>query len=230
MWDPVPLVAGKAAQNDAVAQETVEPPGGDDARDVAILEAQLVVRRSELRSADAPGGRAAVVEGAELRQHGAVHDRDAARRVAHAQIARVEVLRARRRQDEKPRHADDANEQGFHDAPNTPLSGSKVPQYPARRVLTYLILLSQVVAVSLGPACRIELERSADSDAERLYAARFPDYRREELDAYRFYVFRPRRLKVFDESKLGAGVLVTARLGRDRRLVWECSDIYRSAV
>jgi uncharacterized protein YhbP (UPF0306 family) len=75
-----------------------------------------------------------------------------------------------------------------------------------------------------------ELERSADSDAERLYAARFPDYRREELDAYRFYVFRPRRLKVFDESKLGAGVFVTARLGRDRRLVWERTDIYRSAV
>lgn len=75
-----------------------------------------------------------------------------------------------------------------------------------------------------------ELERSADGDAERLYAARFPDYRREELDAYRFYVFRPRRLRVFDESKLGAGVFVTARLGRDRRLVWERSDIYRSAV
>jgi uncharacterized protein YhbP (UPF0306 family) len=75
-----------------------------------------------------------------------------------------------------------------------------------------------------------EFERSADSDAERLYAARFPDYRREELDAYRFYVFRPRRLKVFDESKLGAGVFVTARLGRDRLLVWERSDIYRSAV
>jgi hypothetical protein len=35
---------------------------------------------------------------------------------------------------------------------------------------------------------------------------------------------------VFDESKLGAGVFVTARLGRDRRLVWERSDIYRSTV
>jgi uncharacterized protein YhbP (UPF0306 family) len=74
-----------------------------------------------------------------------------------------------------------------------------------------------------------ELERLADSGAERLYAARFSGYRRQELDAYRFYVFRPRRLKVFDESKLGAGVFVTARLGRDR-LVWERSDIYRSAV
>ena len=75
-----------------------------------------------------------------------------------------------------------------------------------------------------------ELERPADSGAERLYAARFSDYRRQELDAYRFYAFRPRRIKVFDESELGAGVLVTARLGRQRRLVWERSDIYRSAV
>jgi hypothetical protein len=75
-----------------------------------------------------------------------------------------------------------------------------------------------------------ELGRSADGDAERLYAARFPDYGRGELSAYRFYVFRPRRLKVFDERALGAGVFVTARLARDRRLVWERTDIYRSAV
>jgi len=75
-----------------------------------------------------------------------------------------------------------------------------------------------------------EVGRSADGDAERLYAARFPDYGREELSAYRFCVFRPRRLKVFDERELGAGVFVTARLARDRRLVWERTDIYRSAV
>jgi uncharacterized protein YhbP (UPF0306 family) len=75
-----------------------------------------------------------------------------------------------------------------------------------------------------------ELERPADGDAERLYAARFPRYRREELSAYRFYSFRPRRLKVFDEREIGAGVFVTARLGRDGRLVWERTDIYRSAV
>jgi uncharacterized protein YhbP (UPF0306 family) len=75
-----------------------------------------------------------------------------------------------------------------------------------------------------------ELEHSADGDAEALYAARFPRYRRDELSAYRFYVFKSRRLKVFDESELGAGVFVTARLGRDRRLVWERTEIYHSAV
>lgn len=74
-----------------------------------------------------------------------------------------------------------------------------------------------------------KLEHSADDDAEALYAARFPEYRRDELSAYRFYVFRPRRLKLFDESELGAGVFVTARLGRDRRLEWESTEIYRSA-
>jgi uncharacterized protein YhbP (UPF0306 family) len=66
-----------------------------------------------------------------------------------------------------------------------------------------------------------ELDRATADDAERLYAARFPDYRAEELAAYRFYVLRSRRLKVFDEGELGVGVFVTARTMRDRRLVWE---------
>jgi uncharacterized protein YhbP (UPF0306 family) len=75
-----------------------------------------------------------------------------------------------------------------------------------------------------------ELERSADDDAAQLYAARFPGYRREELSAYHFYAFQPRRLKLFDESELGAGVFVTARLSRERRLVWERTEIYRSTI
>ena len=75
-----------------------------------------------------------------------------------------------------------------------------------------------------------ELDRSGDDDAAQLYSARFPGYRRDELSAYRFYAFQPRRLKLFDESKLGAGVFVTARLSRDRRLVWERTEIYRSTV
>jgi uncharacterized protein YhbP (UPF0306 family) len=79
-----------------------------------------------------------------------------------------------------------------------------------------------------GPAR--EVEGAAVGDAETLYAARFPDYRHTELSAYRFYVLRPRRLKLFDERELGAGVFVTARVARDRRLVWERTEIYRSAV
>jgi uncharacterized protein YhbP (UPF0306 family) len=75
-----------------------------------------------------------------------------------------------------------------------------------------------------------ELDRSGDNDSAQLYSARFPGYQRDELSAYRFYAFQPRRLKLFDESKLGAGVFVTARLSRNRRLVWERTEIYRSTV
>jgi uncharacterized protein YhbP (UPF0306 family) len=67
----------------------------------------------------------------------------------------------------------------------------------------------------------------AAEDAETLYAKRFASYRPHDLAAYRFYVFRPQRLKLFDERELGAGVFVTARVSRDRRLVWERTEIYR---
>ena len=60
-----------------------------------------------------------------------------------------------------------------------------------------------------------------DNQAETLYAKRFPDFTETDLGAYGFYVFRARRLKLFDERALGAGTFVTARLTRDRRLAWE---------
>jgi uncharacterized protein YhbP (UPF0306 family) len=68
---------------------------------------------------------------------------------------------------------------------------------------------------------------TAAEGAEKLYAKRFAAYRPHDLAAYRFYVFRPQRLKLFDERELGAGVFVTARLSRDRRLVWERTEIYK---
>jgi uncharacterized protein YhbP (UPF0306 family) len=68
---------------------------------------------------------------------------------------------------------------------------------------------------------------AAAEDAERLYARRFESYHPQDLAAYRFYVFRPQRLKLFDERELGAGVFVTARVSRERRLVWERTEIYR---
>jgi uncharacterized protein YhbP (UPF0306 family) len=63
--------------------------------------------------------------------------------------------------------------------------------------------------------------------AETLYAKRFPDFAEVDLSAYRFYLFEPRRLKLFDERALGAGTFVTARIARDRRLAWERTEIYR---
>jgi hypothetical protein len=63
-------------------------------------------------------------------------------------------------------------------------------------------------------------------EAEALYARRFPEYDREKLGAYRFYLFRPDRIKLFDERELGGGVFVTARV-ESGGLVWEGTEVYR---
>ena len=73
-----------------------------------------------------------------------------------------------------------------------------------------------------------EVEGAAAERAGALYAGRFPEYPKADLGAYRFYLFRPRRLKLFDERSLGGGVFVTARLAADRGLVWERTDAYHA--
>jgi len=73
-----------------------------------------------------------------------------------------------------------------------------------------------------------EAADAAAADAEATYANRFPDYRRGDLGAYRFYVFHPSRLKLFDERDLGAGRFVVARVDDSGRLSWEGTEIYRS--
>lgn len=65
--------------------------------------------------------------------------------------------------------------------------------------------------------------------AERIYADRFAGFIPGEFADYRLYVFRPRRLKLFDEPALGAGVFVTARVGTDGKLAWERTEIYHVA-
>ena len=74
-----------------------------------------------------------------------------------------------------------------------------------------------------------EMERLAADRFEAVYAARFAEYKGSETSAYRFYVMRPLRLKLFDEEALGEGVFVTARVTRVGRTVWERTDIYRPA-
>jgi hypothetical protein len=64
--------------------------------------------------------------------------------------------------------------------------------------------------------------------AETVYASRFPRYEPDELRGYRFYIFRPDRLKLFDERALGSGRFVTARVEEGGRLVWERTEVYRS--
>jgi uncharacterized protein len=65
-------------------------------------------------------------------------------------------------------------------------------------------------------------------DPAALYAGRFPGYRSEDLGGYRFYVLRPRRVKLFDERELGAAHFVIAAVEADGRLTWEATEIYRS--
>jgi uncharacterized protein YhbP (UPF0306 family) len=61
---------------------------------------------------------------------------------------------------------------------------------------------------------------------EELYATRFPTYSSVDESAYRFYVLRTARLKLFDESELGPGVFVTARVARGGKISWERTEIY----
>ncbi len=63
-----------------------------------------------------------------------------------------------------------------------------------------------------------------------IYARRFPDSRDAELGAYRFYVFSPRRVKLFDEAALDTGTFVTARIGRGGEPTWERTEIYRPSA
>ena len=69
----------------------------------------------------------------------------------------------------------------------------------------------------------VETRGRAARDAELLYARRFRDYEVGEYPAYRFYRFRPQRLKLFDERSFGGGVFVTARVTR-RGLAWERTE------
>jgi uncharacterized protein YhbP (UPF0306 family) len=70
-----------------------------------------------------------------------------------------------------------------------------------------------------------ELLGRAAGDATRVYVGRFPAYRDSDFAGYRLYRFRPRRLKLFDERALGAGVFVTARVSRGE-VTWERTEIY----
>jgi hypothetical protein len=71
-------------------------------------------------------------------------------------------------------------------------------------------------------------EARRPDEAEAVYAARFPGYDRESFRDYRFYLFHPERIKLFDEREFGGGVFVTARVEPGGRLVWDETQVYRS--
>lgn len=68
---------------------------------------------------------------------------------------------------------------------------------------------------------------AARPDAERLYADRFAGFTADGFAGYALYVFRPRRVKLFDEPAFGSGVFVTAKVRADGRLTWERTEISR---
>jgi uncharacterized protein YhbP (UPF0306 family) len=67
----------------------------------------------------------------------------------------------------------------------------------------------------------------AARECAALYRRRFPGYAQTEPTDYRLYRFTPRRVKIFDEPALGAGVFVTATVSRDGQLTWERTEISR---
>jgi uncharacterized protein YhbP (UPF0306 family) len=78
-----------------------------------------------------------------------------------------------------------------------------------------------------GTARRVE--GSAARAAEAVYARRFPRYHAAGLASYDFFVFRPSRLKAFDETAFGSGTFVTARVSSGGRLQWVKTELYSGA-
>jgi uncharacterized protein YhbP (UPF0306 family) len=81
--------------------------------------------------------------------------------------------------------------------------------------------------IQLFGAAKQVVARGAE-EAERIYASRFAGYGHVDFGDYRFYRFRPRRLKLFDERGIGAGVFVTAQVGAGGKLSWERTEVYGS--
>jgi hypothetical protein len=71
-----------------------------------------------------------------------------------------------------------------------------------------------------------EVGRMGFENVHSIYRARSPDVGSDVLSQHRFYVLRPRRVKLFDEHRLGAGVFVTARVKSGGELAWQTTEVY----
>jgi len=83
--------------------------------------------------------------------------------------------------------------------------------------------------IQLFGAARMVAGREA-GQARALYAKRFPRFADSDPGAYRFYLFRPRRLKLFHERALGPATFVSARVGPGNRLAWAATEMYRASA
>jgi uncharacterized protein YhbP (UPF0306 family) len=66
---------------------------------------------------------------------------------------------------------------------------------------------------------------STAEQAEDAYSARFPTHDPSAADAYPYYRFRPREVKLFYERILGGGTLVTAKVTREG-LAWARTEVF----
>jgi uncharacterized protein YhbP (UPF0306 family) len=64
--------------------------------------------------------------------------------------------------------------------------------------------------------------------AVAIYTQRFPEATNSDLNGYDVYRLRPRRLKLFDEPRFGAGVFITAAVGSGGRLTWKRTEVYEA--
>jgi uncharacterized protein YhbP (UPF0306 family) len=71
-----------------------------------------------------------------------------------------------------------------------------------------------------------EVRGSEADEASRAYGRRFSEYEKEELGAYRFYLFTPDQLKLFDEREFGPGRFVVAYSDGKGGLRWASTLVY----
>jgi hypothetical protein len=62
-----------------------------------------------------------------------------------------------------------------------------------------------------------------------VYASRSPAYSPVGFAGYRLYLFRPGRVKLFDETELGAGAFVTASVDDRGQMQWLHTDVVSAA-
>ena len=73
-----------------------------------------------------------------------------------------------------------------------------------------------------------EVGGSEAYEAARVYGRRFSEYEKEDLGAYRFYLFAPDQVKLFDEPEFGPGRFVVAYPDADGGLRWASTLVYSS--
>ena len=117
------------------------------------------------------------------------------------------------------------------------LRGETSETLPAARLANSKTVRPGQLAIAIGNPFGFESTATAGivsavgrslRTAERIYSRRFPRFAPDEYRSYRLYLFRPRRMKLFDEGELGDGVFVTADVAGHGSLTWMRTEIYHA--